>query len=55
MGEVDQIGASIDEITRTSIVICGGAIEVLWASKDLGGTARGLKNDAADFVHRIRA
>jgi hypothetical protein len=55
MGDVDQISASIGAVSRGSIVTCGGAIEMLWASEDLGATARSLKTDAADFVKRIRA
>jgi methyl-accepting chemotaxis protein len=55
MGDVDQISASIGGVSRGSIVTCGGAIEMLWASEDLGATARSLKTDAADFVKRIRA
>jgi len=55
MTDVDEINASIGGITRTSVVTCSGAIEVLWASEDLGTTARGLKSDASEFVNRIRA
>ena len=55
MTDVDQISANIGDVTRTSIITCGGAIEMLWASEDLGTTARSLKSDAADFVKRIRA
>jgi methyl-accepting chemotaxis protein len=55
MGDVDQISASIGAVSRGSIVTCGGAIEMLWASEDLGATARSLKSDASDFVKRIRA
>jgi methyl-accepting chemotaxis protein len=55
MGDVDQISASIGDVSRGSITTCGGAIEMLWASDDLGVTARSLKTDAADFVKRIRA
>jgi methyl-accepting chemotaxis protein len=54
MGDVEQISTSIGDVTRTSIITCGGAIEMLWASDDLGATARSLKTDAADFVKRIR-
>lgn len=55
MGEVEKIGASIGDITRTSVVTCGGAIQVLWASEDLGATASSLKTDATELVKRIRA
>ncbi len=55
MTDMEQISDSIGAITRASVITCGGAIEVLWASDDLGVTARGLKSDAADFVERIRA
>lgn len=55
MGDVERINSSIGDITRASVITCGGAIEVLWASEDLTVTARGLKSDATDFVQRIRA
>jgi methyl-accepting chemotaxis protein len=55
MGDIERIGATIGDITRASVVTCGGAIEVLWASDDLDATARSLKADAAGFVSRIRA
>jgi len=55
MDDVGRISAGIGDIARTAIVTCGGAIEVLWASEDLDVTARGLRTDAAEFVHRIRA
>jgi methyl-accepting chemotaxis protein len=55
MTDVEKISASIGDITRGSVRTCGGAIEVLWASEDLGTTARSLKTDASDFVKRIRA
>jgi hypothetical protein len=54
MTDMDKIGNSIGGITRASVLTCGGAIEVLWASEDLGATARSLKADAADFVSHIR-
>ncbi len=55
MGDVERISASIGDISRGAVMTCGGAIEVLWASNDLGATARTLKSDASDFVARIRA
>jgi methyl-accepting chemotaxis protein len=55
MSDVERISASIGDITRASITTCGGAIEALWASEDLGATARGLQSDASEFVKRIRA
>ncbi len=55
MTDMDAISNNIGDITRSSVLTCGGAIEVLWASEDLTVTARGLKSDATDFVQRIRA
>jgi methyl-accepting chemotaxis protein len=53
--DVSQISASIGDLTRSAVVTCGSAIKMIWASDDLGRTARHLKDDASDFVKRIRA
>ena len=55
MTDMEEIGRNIGDITRSSVLTCSGAIEVMWASDDLTVTARGLKSDATDFVQRIRA
>jgi hypothetical protein len=55
MTEVDEVSASIGEITRGAIVSCGGAIEVLWAADDLGTTIGSLKGETAKFLVRVRA